>query len=92
MVMPALSVTMIGLVGAAVGALSGRWPLGSALGRGIVGAWVGFGVGAVIGIVIDVAFGEGVFVAIVGHGAAIIGAVGALRPAEERRLPGIRPR
>jgi hypothetical protein len=45
---------------------------------GVVGAWVGFVVGAIIGVAIDVVVRSGIYLAIVGHLMAVVGAVVAL--------------
>jgi hypothetical protein len=79
MLMPAVSVTLIGLVAGLVGYLTARYRPGPAWGLGVVGAWIGFLTGALIGVSIDVVLGEGMFVAIVGHAVAGIGAIAALR-------------
>jgi hypothetical protein len=74
---PNLSVTVIGLVVGIGGALTrrGTWRSGVA---GLVGAWVGFAIGALIGGVLDVALGTGVWVAIAGHALAVAGALGSV--------------
>jgi uncharacterized membrane protein YeaQ/YmgE (transglycosylase-associated protein family) len=46
---------------------------------GVVGAWLGFAVGALIGVAIDVIASTGIYVAIVGHLMAVVGAVVALK-------------
>jgi hypothetical protein len=75
MLMPALSVTLIGLAIAAAGIITHR-PVLPALLRGLVGAWLGFLLGGLIGLVLDVVLTDGVFVALLGHiGAAATAAV-----------------
>lgn len=82
MMMPALSVTFIGLMVAltVVGAravrrrrpavpFSGRW-LVVAVGA-VAGAWAGFVAGALAGVVLDVTTGSGMFVALLGHAVAL---------------------
>lgn len=75
---PTLSVTAIGLVIGGLGLALARdgW---APLLAGVVGAWVGFGLGAVIGVVLDVALGTGSGVALAGHALAIVGALAAVR-------------
>jgi uncharacterized membrane protein YeaQ/YmgE (transglycosylase-associated protein family) len=79
MLMPAASVTLIGLVAGLIGYLITRNRLVPAFGLGVVGAWVGFAAGALIGVIVDVVLGEGMFVAIIGHAVAGIGAIAVLR-------------
>jgi hypothetical protein len=45
----------------------------------MAGAWIGFLTGALIGVTFDVVLGEGIFVAIIGHAVAGIGAIVDLR-------------
>lgn len=79
MLMPTFSVTAIGLVGALTALLLRVQPLASAFGRGLLGAWVGFLLGGVLGGVIDVITANGIFIAYVGHLGAVVGAVWLLR-------------
>ncbi|MGB3632500.1 MAG: hypothetical protein WA982_00515 [Rubrobacteraceae bacterium] len=79
MILPTLSVTVVGLIGAAVGgAMRMHAPL-MALARGLVGAWGGFAAGALIGVLIDVVTQTGIWLGIVGHLAAVAGTVVAIR-------------
>jgi hypothetical protein len=75
---PTLSVTAIGLVIGGLGLALTRdgW---APLLAGVIGAWVGFGLGAMIGVVIDVVVGTGTGVALAGHALAIVGALAAVR-------------
>ena len=84
MLMPLASVTLIGLLGALVVVGSHRWSPGAALGRGLLGAWVGFVVGAIVGVTIDVVSHDGAWVAILGHLAAVMGTASMLRPERAR--------
>jgi hypothetical protein len=80
MLMPLASVTLIGLLGAVVVLGSCRWSPGVALGRGLLGAWAGFVVGAIVGVTIDIVSHNGAYVAIVGHLGAAVGTASTLRP------------
>lgn len=75
---PTLSVTAIGLVFGGIGLALSRdgW---APLLAGVVGAWVGFGLGAVIGVIFDIVVGTGTGVALAGHALAIVGAFAAVR-------------
>jgi hypothetical protein len=77
MLMPALSVTAIGII-VGVAAIVARKQPKTALVRTIVGAWLGFVAGAVPGIIADVMSGSGVYVAVLGHAGAAVGAVMAV--------------
>ncbi|MFC7406039.1 hypothetical protein [Georgenia alba] len=74
MLMPTLSVTAIGLVVAAVWMIRGR-PATATLLKGLVGAWLGFLAGALVGVVFDVVLLDGIYVALFGHAFAVVGAV-----------------
>ena len=87
MLMPLASVTLIGLLGAVVVVGSHRWSPGVALGRGLLGAWAGFVVGAIVGVAVDVVSHSGVYVAIFGHLAAVIGTASTLRSKRARARP-----
>lgn len=76
MLFPALSVTSIGLVVGGIVASELGHPV-RPLAIGIFGAWFGFVAGAIVGIGIDVAIGSGIWVAIAGHLAAVLGAMAA---------------
>jgi hypothetical protein len=75
---PTLSVTAIGLVFGGIGlALSGDgW---APLLAGVFGAWVGFALGAVIGVIFDIVVGTGTGVALSSHALAFVGAFAAVR-------------
>lgn len=74
MLMPALSVTVIGLfVGVLAGLVSGS--VARATARGLVGAWLGFLAGGLVGLVIDVTTASGGALAVLGHTGALIGAL-----------------
>src|SRR5690554_4169996 len=76
MLMPTVSVTVIGLTVGVVGLLLfNRGRAWRDLLRGLVGAWLGFLGGALAGIIMDVMLSTGVFVALVGHGLAVLGAL-----------------
>lgn len=76
---PTLSVTLIGLlVGAAVMVVTGSRDWTTLL-VGLVGAWIGFGVGALLGVLVDTALGTGMWVALAGHVLALVGAAMAAR-------------
>jgi hypothetical protein len=78
MLLPALSVTLIGIVTALFAIVRGG-AAGQLLLRGLLGAWLGFVAGAIPGVLLDVILGDGVYVALIGHGAAVAGAVIAVR-------------
>ena len=84
MVMPLLSVTLIGLAMAAGVIAWRRDGLVTALLYGVAGAWLGFIVCGVPGLLIDVALGDGKFVAILGHLGAVCGAAFALTRLQAR--------
>jgi hypothetical protein len=77
MVFPAVSVTVIGLLAAVVAILLGGRPRPS-LTRGLLGAWVGFIAGAVAGLLLDAILQTGVYLAVIGHLAAALGALVAV--------------
>lgn len=88
MLMPVASVSIIGLVGALVAVAAGWHRVGSAVVRGVGGAWVGFLAGAVGGLAVDVVAGTGVWVAYVGHLGAVVGTVlGLAGPTEAGARP-----
>lgn len=78
MLMPALSVTLIGIAVAMVG-MARRRPRPAMLRRGLVGAWLGFLVGAMPGVLLDVILADGVYLPLFGHVAALAGAAIAVR-------------
>lgn len=79
MILPTLSVTVIGLIGAAVCVAMRMQSPTSALVRGLAGAWGGFVCGALLGVLIDVVVQTGIWLAIIGHLAALAGTVFAIR-------------
>lgn len=78
MLFPALSVTLIGFVVGGIVAAGIGHPT-RPLVTGILGSWLGFVAGAIVGVGIDAAIGSGVWVAIMGHLVAIPGAFAATR-------------
>jgi outer membrane lipoprotein SlyB len=87
MFIPAISVTFIGLV---VGVLaSPRWGLVRGLIRGLGGAWIGFVVGGLLGAIVDVVSGTGIWVAVAGHIGAFAGAVLLSNAAKRCRRRGL---
>lgn len=91
MLMPTLSVTVIGVVVAPLAMARGARP-GVALVRGVVGAWLGFLAGAIPGVLIDVATSSGWYVAVPGHAGALAGASVGLRRFGLPRPAGGHPR
>jgi hypothetical protein len=87
MLMPGLSVTLIGLAIAVAGIVMHR-PVPPTLLRGLIGAWAGFLTFGLVGLVLDVVLGNGTFVAFLGHlGAAVTAAIVVARgsrPAAQR--------
>lgn len=76
---PTPSVTLIGLlVGVAVMLASGSKDRMTVL-AALLGAWVGFGVGALFGVILDVVLTTGTWVALIGHVLALVGAAIAVR-------------
>ena len=79
MLLPTVSVSVIGLIaGLLVVVMGARSGAARALLLGVVGAWAGFVVGAIIGVAIDVVVQSGIYLAIVGHLMAVVGSVVAL--------------
>jgi hypothetical protein len=76
--LPTVSVTVIGLLAGVIALLLGRYRPGPSLARGIAGAWIGFVAGALVGVIIDAILQTGVYVALIGHVAAAMGAFAAL--------------
>ena len=74
---PTLSVTAIGFV-VGLGAMLSRRATGRSFLAALVGAWVGFAVGALLGGALDVMFGTGIWVAIIGHAIAVAGALASV--------------
>ena len=81
---PLLSVTLIGLLVAAV--LCRRDVRGRVLLLGAIGAWIGFVAGAIAGWVLGIAVDAGLFVSVLGHLAAAGGAYVAVRHADSAAL------
>ena len=74
MLFPTLSVTLIGLaVGGIVAVISGRGK--RSILPALIGAWIGFLLGGLAGVVIDVVARSGIWVVIAGHGAALVGSI-----------------
>lgn len=73
MVMPFLSVTVIGLLVGSAGHFISERP--HALWRAFFGAWAGFAAGGLVGLVLDVTLQNGRWVAVLGHSLAVVGAV-----------------
>lgn len=73
MLTPTLSVTFIGLAVGVVASL--RWGPARGLIRGLAGAWIGFGIGGLLGGIADIVSGIGIWVAVAGHIGAFTGAV-----------------
>ena len=79
MLMPFVSVTVIGLIGGAFVARSRRLDPGGPVGLGVLGAWLGFIGGAIVGVTIDVVAHTGIYVAVLGHLGALAGTALILR-------------
>lgn len=79
MLMPVLSVTLIGIAAAVAAAVRWQRPFFVSVTLGFAGAWVGFLAGALVGVAIDALLSIGVFVAIIGHAAAAAGAFFAVK-------------
>ena len=78
MLFPLVSVTVIGLIAGLIFVAQRKSQPARTLLLGLAGAWIGFMVGALIGVVIDVVALTGIYVAILGHFMAIVGASAAL--------------
>lgn len=79
MVFPILSVTLIGLIGAAACTAMRTQTPSSAFMRGLIGAWGGFAAGALLGVLIDVVAQTGIWVGVIGHLAAVAGTIWTIR-------------
>lgn len=85
MVMPALTVTAIGVLAVLATAFVAReHPSARGVVYALAGAWAGFVVGGLAGLVADVITGGGTSLAIMGHSVAVVGAaigshIGSLR-------------
>lgn len=78
MLLPTVSVTVTGLIAGMIFVVVSRiQPLRTLL-AGVAGAWIGFSIGAVSGVIVDVIAQTGVYLVIVGHLLAILGSVVAL--------------
>lgn len=75
---PTVSVTLIGLTAGLISLLLCRGRVWQELVRGLAGAWAGFLGGALAGVIMDIMLGTGVFVALIGHGLAALGALVAV--------------
>jgi hypothetical protein len=73
-VLPLLSVSFIGIVVGVVFAMFARPRTTDGIARALVGSWLGFAAGAIAGGVMGIFTGGGV-VGLLGHAAAIAGAV-----------------
>jgi hypothetical protein len=76
--MPAVSVTVLGVVAGFIGLLLVRHRSWSSMVHGIAGAWVGFIAGAIVAIILDVVLGSGTLLPVLGHAAAAAGALVAV--------------
>lgn len=76
MLLPAVSVTVIGLTAGLIFVILRKDNSGAP--RGIAGAWVGFIIGAIFGVIVDVIAQTGIFLGIVGHLMAVFGSFVAL--------------
>lgn len=84
MLTPWISVTAIGLLVGLVGAIWGQPGLLSAL-RGLAGAWLGFTVGGLVGLTVDVVAQTGAALVVAGHASAVLVAVTAVSLAGRRQ-------
>jgi uncharacterized membrane protein YeaQ/YmgE (transglycosylase-associated protein family) len=78
MLLPTVSVAVIGLIAGLLALVVGRSRPARALLLGVVGAWLGFLVGAIVGVSVDIVVESGIYLGIVGHLMAVVGAVVAL--------------
>ncbi|OQS15800.1 hypothetical protein B0T36_07465 [Nocardia donostiensis] len=85
MLMPIVSVTVLGFVIAVVSVVVRRTPVGRSLLLGIVGAWLGFAAGSIAGALVDVVLGTGWVLALAGHTAAFAAAAGLVVGQREGR-------
>jgi hypothetical protein len=94
MIMPLLSVSLIGAVAALLAVALARYPGATAVARGLTGAWLGFLAGALVGGTLDVLTRNGGFIALVGHLGAAAGTIWLLRlgrqPADHPLRPAVR--
>lgn len=75
MLLPGLSVTLIGLVIGLLAGLAVGTP-GRGLVRGVVAAWIGFIGGAFVGLPVDALLRTGTWLGWMGHAGAIAAALG----------------
>lgn len=75
MLLPGLSVTLIGLVVGLLAGVAGGTP-GRGLVRGVVAAWIGFIGGAFVGLLVDALLRTGAWLGWMGHAGAIAAALG----------------
>jgi hypothetical protein len=73
MLLPAVSVTVVGLIAGLIFVIIKRIRPLLALFWGVAGAWIGFILGAVCGVTIDVIAQTGIYVGIAGHIMALLG-------------------
>jgi hypothetical protein len=89
MIFPLLSVSLIGLV-VALRMAPGWIPQSRALRHGLIGGWAGYVVGAIIGFLVSFVLPTDIWIGLIGHGAAFVGArasvLGDEVPVIERRL------
>ena len=78
MLLPAVSVTVIGLIAGLLFIIVGEKRLMYTLPRGIAGAWIGFIMGTILGVIIDVIAQTGIFLGIMGHLMAVFGSIATL--------------
>lgn len=74
MLMPTLSVTLIGVTIGLVAGISRGTPGRGTL-QGLVAAWCGFVVGAFVGVIMDALLGTGTWLALIGHAGALTAAI-----------------
>ena len=78
MLLPAVSVTFIGVIAGLIFVILRRKRLRFTLPRGIFGAWIGFIMGTILGVIIDVIAQTGIFLGIMGHLMAVFGSSATL--------------
>lgn len=86
MLLPGLSVTLIGLVVGLLAGVAVGTP-GRSQVRGVVAAWIGFVGGAFVGLLVDALLRTGTWLGWLGHAGAIVAAVGVamVRSPEQAR-------
>lgn len=76
MIFPVLSVSLIGLLGFILYmVLNGSHSWKRNIMNFLFAAWGGFVIGAIIGVLVDVIFAKGIYVAVLGHGFALLGVI-----------------